>query len=264
MATKFPEFFQALAVEFRGKDVKTRPQGGRQLSYITARTVMNRLDEVAGPEGWWDEYVPMEHSVLCRLTLRLPDDTTLTKCDAGGYAGMTDQGDDDKSGFSDAFKRAAVKFGVGRHLYQDGTARLAPTPVAQPKPVVKPTTESPDYAAWIEAYCADINAKWVNDVPKDATKAPAEIVVKYQLNNHLLKSLGIPRAKDQGANLSAGEMAWQGNSDAMTVEARAYCRKQWKDAKARLVLAREPGADDNMPSTDEEAALDRMAPAPAE
>jgi hypothetical protein len=81
---------------------------------------MNRLDEVLGPANWWDEYLPQEHSVICRLTIRLPDGTTLTKSDAGGYAGMSDSGDDDKSGFSDAFKHAAVKFGVGRYLYRDG------------------------------------------------------------------------------------------------------------------------------------------------
>jgi len=69
---------------------------------------MNRLDNVLGPENWWDEYIPSENSVLCRLSIRLPDGSTLTKADAGGYAGMADQGDDDKSGFSDAFKRAAV------------------------------------------------------------------------------------------------------------------------------------------------------------
>ena len=33
---------------------------------------------------------------------------------------MADSGDDDKSGYSDAFKRAAVKFGVARYLYRDG------------------------------------------------------------------------------------------------------------------------------------------------
>jgi hypothetical protein len=48
----------------------------------------------------------------------------LTKSDAGGYAGMPDSGDDDKSGFSDAFKRAAVKFGIGRYLYRDGVPRF--------------------------------------------------------------------------------------------------------------------------------------------
>jgi hypothetical protein len=114
------ELFAALAAPFMTDEVRTRPQGARQIHYITARTVMNRLDDVLGPAGWWDEYVPMENSVICRLTIRLPDGTTLTKSDAGGYAGMADSGDDDKSGFSDAFKRAAVKFGIGRYLYRDG------------------------------------------------------------------------------------------------------------------------------------------------
>jgi hypothetical protein len=118
------ELFAALAQAFEPEEVKVRPQGGRQLQYITARTVMNRLDDILGPANWWDEYLPQEHSVICRLTIRLPDGTTLTKSDAGGYAGMSDSGDDDKSGFSDAFKRAAVKFGIGRYLYRDGVPRF--------------------------------------------------------------------------------------------------------------------------------------------
>jgi hypothetical protein len=118
--TMHPDLFAALAAPFEPQEVKVRSQTGRQLHYITARTVMNRLDSVLGPENWWDEYSPNENSVLCRLTIRLPDGTTLTKADAGGYAGMADSGDDDKSGYSDAFKRAAVKFGVARYLYRDG------------------------------------------------------------------------------------------------------------------------------------------------
>ena len=118
------ELFAALAAPFEHEEVRTRRQGGRNLHYITARTVMNRLDEVLGPANWWDEYMPQENSVICRLTIRLPDGSTLTKSDAGGYAGMSDSGDDDKSGFSDAFKRAAVKFGIGRYLYRDGVPRF--------------------------------------------------------------------------------------------------------------------------------------------
>ncbi len=118
--TQFPDLFAALAAPFSAQETRARTHGGRQVQYITARTAMNRLDSVLGPENWWDEYIPGESSVLCRLTVRLPDGSTLTKADAGGYAGMPDQGDDDKSGFSDAFKRAAVKFGVGRYLYRDG------------------------------------------------------------------------------------------------------------------------------------------------
>jgi hypothetical protein len=123
--TQHPDLFAALAAPFDASELKVRSQAGRQMPYVTARTIMNRLDEVVGPENWWDDFVPLEHSVICRMTIRLPDGTILTKCDAGGYAGLADPGDDDKSGFADAFKRTAVKFGVGRYLYRDGVPRFA-------------------------------------------------------------------------------------------------------------------------------------------
>ena len=123
--TQHPDLFAALAAPFDASELKLRSQGGRQMPYVTSRTIMNRLDEVLGPENWWDDFVPLEHSVICRMTIRLPDGTILTKCDAGGYAGLADPGDDDKSGFADAFKRTAVKFGVGRYLYRDGVPRFA-------------------------------------------------------------------------------------------------------------------------------------------
>ncbi len=133
MSTKYPDLFAALAAPFEPDEVKIRSltNAGRQIHYVTARTVMNRFDNVLGPENWFDEYVPGENSVLCRLTITLPDGSRLSKCDAGGYAGMSDEGDDDKSGYSDAFKRAAVKFLVGRYLYRDGVPCFTP---ANPEP----------------------------------------------------------------------------------------------------------------------------------
>jgi len=133
------ELFAALAAPFAPDEVRVRPQGARQLQYITARTVMNRLDDVLGPANWWDEYMPLENSVICRLTIRLPDGTALTKSDAGGYAGMADSGDDDKSGFSDAFKRAAVKFGIGRYLYRDGVPRFVHERMQHPSLAADPS-----------------------------------------------------------------------------------------------------------------------------
>jgi hypothetical protein len=134
LSTQYPDLFADLAAPFEAHEVKSRSQAGRQFHYITARTAMNRLDNVLGPECWWDEYTPGENSVICKLTVRMPDGSTLTKADAGGYAGMSDQGDDDKSGFSDGFKRAAVKFGVGRYLYRDGVPSFARTPQPPPAP----------------------------------------------------------------------------------------------------------------------------------
>ncbi|WP_337176483.1 Rad52/Rad22 family DNA repair protein [Paludisphaera sp.] len=112
--------FAALAAPFQADEVRTRNQSGRELQYVTARTVMNRLDEVLGPENWWDEYTPMANAVICKLTVRLPDGSTVTKSDAGGFTTTADSSDYEKTGFSDAFKRAAVKFGVARYLYGDG------------------------------------------------------------------------------------------------------------------------------------------------
>src|SRR3954469_4641231 len=146
--TQHPDLFAALAAPFESHELKVRSQTGRQLTYITARTAMNRLDNVLGPENWWDEYFPNENSVLCRLTIRMPDGSTLTKADAGGYAGMSDSGDDDKSGYSDAFKRTAVKFGVARYLYRDGVPtfvqeRIAPVEQALPPQEQVPQSQAP-------------------------------------------------------------------------------------------------------------------------
>jgi hypothetical protein len=169
--TKFPGLFAALASEFHPDEVKKRSQSGKTMHYITARTAMNRLDEVLGPENWWDGYVPGEHSVMCSLSIRLPDGQVLTKADAGGYAGMADPGDDDKSGFADAFKRAAVKFGVGRYLYRDGIPQFAGEVPAgreeEPEPApeaAKPTARPKDhlksgcFESWLPAFISWANS----------------------------------------------------------------------------------------------------------
>lgn len=147
--TNHKTLFTSLAAPFERGQVKQKTETSRKTGkswscdYVTARTVMIRLDEVLGPENWWDDFTPLEHSVICRLTIRLPDGSLVTKVDAGGYAGMEDEGDDDKSGFADAFKRAAVKFGISRYLYRDGVATLtgsSPAPAAAEIPAELPTS----------------------------------------------------------------------------------------------------------------------------
>ncbi len=173
--TQHRDLFAALAAPFDSDEVKLRSQAGRQLHYVTARTVMNRLDEVLGPENWWDDFVPLEHSVICRLTIRLPDGSVLTKCDAGGYAGMADPGDDDKSGFADAFKRAAVKFGVGRYLYRDGIPRFAREALrgrAEVEPAT-PVGESPAAPAPQAAASAPPPPPSVNPSPRNGEDGPS-------------------------------------------------------------------------------------------
>src|SRR5262249_13177466 len=99
---------------------------------------MNRLDAVVGPENWADDYLPFgEAGVKCLLTITLPDGTKLTKAGIGGISKMNDASDTEKSGESDALKRAAVKFGIGRILYGDGVPGFEKHPAPAP-PAAKP------------------------------------------------------------------------------------------------------------------------------
>ncbi len=87
------------------------------LPHLDARAVLDRLDAVCGPFGWSDYYHISGRNAVCTLTLVDPDTgKATTKTDVG--TGDLAKPDDVKGAFSDALKRTAVKFGVGRYLYQ--------------------------------------------------------------------------------------------------------------------------------------------------
>ncbi len=117
------ELTRALANPFDPADVRWKPGviSGRRalaLAYVDARVIQDRLDSVLGVEGWQDDYQCLpDGSVVCRLRLRLGDEW-VTKVDVGGPSDQSDGGDRLKAAFSDALKRAAVKFGIGRYLYR--------------------------------------------------------------------------------------------------------------------------------------------------
>jgi hypothetical protein len=117
------DLMNQLSDPFRAEEVHWKPavvQGDRALAlaYIDARTIQDRLDAVLGCGNWQDDYeVLAEGSVLCRLRLRLGAEW-VTKVDVGSPSEQPDGGDRMKAAFSDALKRAAVKFGIGRYLYR--------------------------------------------------------------------------------------------------------------------------------------------------
>jgi hypothetical protein len=114
---------EALARPFDPREVHWKPQtvsGNRALvvAFVDARVIQDRLDEVVGVMGWQDHYEPLpDGSVVCRLQIRVGDEW-ITKEDVGGQSEQPDEGDRRKAAFSDALKRAAVKFGIGRYLYR--------------------------------------------------------------------------------------------------------------------------------------------------
>jgi hypothetical protein len=81
------------------------------LAYIDARDVMHRLDDVFGMD-WQCRYSHAENKTICEIGVLVEGEWIWR---AGG-AGDTDI-EAEKGAISDAFKRAAVLFGIGRYLY---------------------------------------------------------------------------------------------------------------------------------------------------
>jgi len=111
--------FEALKAEFPREAISWRSQtltkdGDKALAlgYIDARNVMDRLDEVCGPANWKDEYEIHGSKTLCKISIRI-DNEWVWKTDGAGDT----QVEAEKGSLSDALKRAAVKWGIGRYLY---------------------------------------------------------------------------------------------------------------------------------------------------
>lgn len=77
------------------------------LVYVDARDVMDRLDEVCGL-NWQDDYKEVNGRIVCTITI-----DGISKSDGAGDTSF----EAEKGGLSDAFKRCAVKWGIGRYLY---------------------------------------------------------------------------------------------------------------------------------------------------
>jgi hypothetical protein len=125
--------WQALRAPFKSEEVdfrvqKTFEHNGKVsalvVAYIDARVVQDRLDEVIGPEHWHFDWQPLKVRddgvvLTAKGTLTIHG---IAKSDIGD---ASDQ-DPSKGCVSDAFKRAAVHWGIGRYLYSLGATYGTP------------------------------------------------------------------------------------------------------------------------------------------
>jgi hypothetical protein len=125
--------FKPDEVEFTVKATSRDRRKALMVAHLTARSVMDRLDEMVGEgllESWTSTFEVVErgtvkvrtrdgeredpfYAVVARIHLELPGGKVLVKEDVG-------EGDTLKGAFSDALKRAAVHLGIGRYLYRLG------------------------------------------------------------------------------------------------------------------------------------------------
>lgn len=114
---KFTLPLQPDEVEWKIGGQRTEKGFFKVLPYIDNRAVLNRLDSVFGPENWYNEFrevsATSEKGFLCSLHIKLGD-RFISKTDG---ASETKGYEPIKGGISDAMKRAAGQWGLGRELY---------------------------------------------------------------------------------------------------------------------------------------------------
>ena len=108
LTKQLKEPFNPAVISWRVGATNKDKTSGIALAYIDARDVMKRLDDVCG-DNWQVEY-PFDG--CCRIGIKVNDEWLWRSNGAGET-----QVEGEKGKFSDAFKRAAVLWGVGRYLY---------------------------------------------------------------------------------------------------------------------------------------------------
>ena len=126
------------------------------VAYIDSRSVMDLLDSVLGAENWQSDYKEIKGNLYAGIGIFL-NGQWVWKWDCGTES----QADKEKGEASDAFKRAAVKTGVGRFLYD------------QPMQYVE-ANEKKTQSNY--PYCVDSNGKKIWDLTEHINK-------KLGLNN---------------------------------------------------------------------------------
>lgn len=141
---------------------QAKQYGANCVAYIDSRDVQDLFDEVIGPENWQDKYYEVKGNMFCSIGI-LCGDTWVWKTDCGTESNVDRQ----KGEASDAFKRAAVKWGVGRFLYslpmpKLNTATYKDSKDSQGRPKYYPV-DAQGKIIWdkdvLSVYCMSLNSK---------------------------------------------------------------------------------------------------------
>ena len=106
------ELTKKIPFKWRVQSFSKQKPSATCVAYVDARQVMDLLDEVVGTENWQDDYRVIAGNLYAGIGI-LCGDKWVWKWDIGTESNT----EKEKGQSSDAFKRAAVKWGIGRFLY---------------------------------------------------------------------------------------------------------------------------------------------------
>ena len=110
-------------LEWRLQGTNKAKTGGFAVPYVTNRAIMDRLDDVVGPENWRNEFRPWhgngkKDAQICGISIYSEEHQEwIIKYDGAEDTDIEAV----KGGLSDSMKRAAVHWGIGRVLYKMDT-----------------------------------------------------------------------------------------------------------------------------------------------
>ena len=108
-------------IPFKWRVQSANQYGASCVAYIDSRQVQDLLDEVCGVENWQCKFEEHKNNMFCSIGVLHPElDLWIWKSDCGTESQVEKQ----KGEASDAFKRSAVMWGVGRFLYSKKIIKL--------------------------------------------------------------------------------------------------------------------------------------------
>jgi len=106
-------------ISFKWRVQSSSQWGASCVAYIDSRQVQDLLDEVCGAEKWQCRFSEHKGNLFCEIGI-LCGSEWVWKSDCGTESQVEKQ----KGEASDAFKRTAVMWGVGRFLYEQKIVKL--------------------------------------------------------------------------------------------------------------------------------------------
>lgn len=150
-------------IPFKWRVQSANQYGAICVAYIDARDVQDLLDDVCGPENWQCRFSEHKGNLFCEIGIRV------NSIEENGFwvwksdCGTESQVEKEKGEASDAFKRAAVMWGIGRFLY---SLPIVTLPVKQDG---LDRNNKPKYSVWSEktnkfVKSPDQITKWCNQL----------------------------------------------------------------------------------------------------
>ncbi len=190
---KLQDYFPAEDIEWRIGQSGKNANGfyAKAFAYITNRAIMQRLDDVCGPEHWQNTFEAGPNGgVVCGIAILCPEPTNgrifdeshpsyywVTKWDGAENTDIESV----KGGLSDAMKRAGVQWGIGRYLYnleetwvECSEKKIQGWHYAQTKDKVPFYWKTPELPSWALPNDAKV-------VAKPATKKRASLASPEQI-----------------------------------------------------------------------------------